>query len=114
MSDEHFRGTGRASVSMRVRYRTDTALEHGGRTADLSVRGAFIQTRHPPPIGTPVVLLLESPTAWDPLALGCDVRWTNDGHADGKRGFGVRFESLRPREVAALHDLISASDYEET
>ena len=113
MSDEHFRERARASVRLRVRYRTDSALEHSGRTGDLSVRGAFIKTRHPPPIGTPVVVSFDSPTAWEPLELQCAVRWTSDGARDGEPGFGVRFEDLRARDLAALHDLIAASGFED-
>jgi hypothetical protein len=86
-------------------------MEQEGTTNDVSMGGAFIETRRPPSQGLPLELKLVSPTAWDPLVLPCHVRWTSDG-ADGRAiGFGVRFEGLTRGQASALHELLQATGY---
>jgi len=102
----HFRKDARQAVSLTVRFRVGVALTHRGRTSDLSMAGAFVQTNRPPLAGTKVVLVLESPTAWDPLEIPCDVRWVDEAGRRGPRGFGVRFTELSQAQAGALHELL--------
>ena len=98
-------------LEMRLRFRTGEALEHEGSTVDLGMGGAFVQTRHLPSIGESVVVLLTSPTAWDPLELGGKVRWVHDGLAGKERGFGVKFDPIEPSRARALYELLQANSF---
>ena len=110
----HFRRGGRQPVRLRVRFRAGAALEQEGTTNDVSMGGAFVETRRPPAVGQALELELLSPTAWDPLRIPCHVRWSSDG-SDGRAiGFGVRFEGLTPGQASALHELLQASGYLES
>jgi len=102
----HFREDARRSVCLSVKFRVGVALTRQGRTFDLSMAGAFIETQSPPIAGAEVVLLLESPTAWDPLEIPCDVRWVDERGVSGPRGFGVRFSALSAAQGTALHELL--------
>lgn len=98
-------------LEMRLSVRTGAALEHEGTTVDLGMGGAFVQTRHLPSVGEAVVVLLKSPTAWDPLELGGRVRWVHDGLAGKERGFGVKFDPLEPARARALYELLQANAF---
>ncbi|MDQ3037821.1 MAG: PilZ domain-containing protein [Myxococcota bacterium] len=128
MSDAHFRRSARAAIELRVCFRRDepgSALEKAGRIADLGMGGAFVQSERPPAIGTPIVLTLQAPTAWDPLELPAEVRWTSDDDAAGAmtragaipagfgRGFGLKFRALAPTQAAALYELLSSAGFGE-
>lgn len=107
----HFRRGGRQPVRLRVSFRVGSALEQDGTTNDVSMGGAFVETRRPPDAGQALELELHAPTAWDPLVIPCHVRWSSDG-SDGRAvGFGVRFEGLTRGQAAALHELLQASGY---
>lgn len=113
----HFRRSRRQPVSIRVRFRRDTpgsTLVLDGLLGDLSVQGAFVETRHPLPEGSRVRLEFSSPTAWEPIEVGATVRWVSDGTGSEPVGFGVRFESLTPHEATALYELVHASAYAES
>ena len=125
MSDAHFRRSARAAIELRVCFRRDepgSALEKAGLIADLGMGGAFVQSERPPAIGTPIVLTLQAPTAWDPLELPAEVRWVSgEGGAGGDgaapaglgRGFGLKFRSLAPTQAAALYELLSSTGFAE-
>ncbi|MCB9615548.1 MAG: PilZ domain-containing protein [Sandaracinus sp.] len=107
----HFRRGGRQPVRLRIRFRVGAALEQEGTTNDVSMGGAFVETRRPPSVGQTVELELVSPTAWDPLKIPALVRWSSDG-SDGRAiGFGVRFDELTRGQASALHELLQASGY---
>jgi Tfp pilus assembly protein PilZ len=118
---EHFRRSARAAIELRVCFRRDepgSALEKAGLIADLGMGGAFVQSERPPAIGTPIVLTLQAPTAWDPLELPAEVRWVSgEGEAAAPaglgRGFGLKFRSLAPTQAAALYELLSSAGFAE-
>jgi len=102
----HFRENARRNVSLAVTFRVGVALTRRGRTYDLSMAGAFVETPRPPMAGEQIELVLESPTAWDPLEIPCEVRWVDEDGARGPKGFGVRFSDLSPTQAVALHELL--------
>jgi len=93
-------------VSIAVTFRVGVALTRRGRTYDLSMAGALVETPRPPLAGEAIVLILESPTAWDPLEIPCDVRWVDAEGSRGPVGFGVRFTDLSDTQSVALHELL--------
>jgi hypothetical protein len=109
----HFRHQKRQPVSIQVRYRRDAdgaALEQVGTTNDLGIGGAFVEAARAPGVGEKVVLIVKSPTTWDPLELHGEVRWISDGDA-GPAGFGVHFGELAGDQAKALWELIHAAAY---
>lgn len=121
MSEGHFRRSARTPIELRVCFRRDepgSALEKAGRISDLGMGGAFVYSERPPPIGTPIVVTLQAPTAWDPLELPAEVRWVNDapfaaGPAGAGRGFGLEFRRLAPAQATALYELLAQSGFAE-
>ncbi len=103
----HFRRGGRRTVALRVAYRGDGALVRYAKTHDISTGGAFLETEHRPPVEAKLVLELESPSTWEPLAVEAKVCWLRD---DEPQGFGVMFEGLSPRDSLALSELLVATD----
>ena len=57
-----------------------------------------------------VEIEMVSPSAWDPLRIGCEVCWVV---RDGKEatGFGVRFDTLSPAQSAALSQFLATIDF---
>ncbi|MEM9067726.1 MAG: PilZ domain-containing protein [Myxococcota bacterium] len=111
MDEPHFRRGGRRPVALRVRFRAGEALEHDGTTVDISLGGAFIETRSLPDVGQDIVLHLDSPTAWDTLEIACRVRWVSDGSDGRGHGFGVKFEGLSGSQSTALYELLQATEF---
>lgn len=106
--DPHFRRTARQPIELSVRFRREREeAEHAGRLVDLGLGGAQIHCDIPPSVGSPLRILLTSPSAWDPLDLPGSVRWIDDT----KRTFGVAFDALSSSQAAALYELLSASRF---
>lgn len=116
MQDGHFRRSARTPIELRVCFRRDepgAALEKAGRISDLGMGGAFVQVDRPPPIGTPILLTLQAPTAWDPLELPAEVRWLSDDPVGLGQGFGLEFRGLAPSQATALYELLASAGYSE-
>ena len=94
-----------------VRWRPASAApgtEVDATTRNLGVGGAFLPTPVPLPIGTHVVVLLSSPTSWDPIDIPAVVRWVTDPGTEGKEpGMGVQFLEMSDKDVVRLNDLLS-------
>lgn len=106
----HFRRTARQPIELAVRFRRDAedaALEHSGTLLDLGLGGAQVRSERTPDVGTRLRFTLVAPSAWDPLELSAEVRWT-----DGAT-FGVAFGRLSRAEAAALYRLMAASRFAE-
>ncbi len=114
-SAPHFRSGTRRPVALRVRFRIEGSdTTHEAKTTDLSMGGAFVETRVPPAPGTDVRLELDAPTAWDPLVVPADVRWAAHGarlEGAARAGFGARFGALSLGQVGALQALLRAVGY---
>jgi len=67
--------------------------------------GAFVEASDPPLEGALVFLTFSAPSAWDPLELPAEVRWSKPG------GFGVRFGALTAAQARALHALVQATPF---
>jgi hypothetical protein len=71
-----------------------------GRTRDLSVGGAFIESEEIPAFGSKISVALDAPGA-ENLKLSAIVRWTKPD------GFGVQFQLLGAKETYLLAKLSS-------
>lgn len=103
----HFRRSARANVELRARYRRDepsATLERTVRISDLGVGGAFLHDRSLR-VGVRLRVVVTAPTAWEPLELPAEVRWTD------ARGAGVAFRSLTATQATALRALVDAVGY---
>ncbi len=135
----HARDTGRSEITLKVEFRVPGAPPQQGKTRDLSVRGAFVETPYPPKEGTALDLVLAPPTAWDPIAIRCTVQrrqlaptaagegsppasdesGANDEsfelgtQGERRSGFGVQFENLERTHATAIRALLAASGYDD-
>jgi uncharacterized protein (TIGR02266 family) len=76
-------------------------------TEDLSAGGAFVRTLSPPPIGTPVALVL-APSSGKVLTISGKVSWTRQ--ESGGEGMGVRFEQATSETIKALREALRKMD----
>ncbi|HEY3357518.1 MAG TPA: PilZ domain-containing protein [Polyangia bacterium] len=76
-------------------------------TADLSAGGAFVRTLAPPPVGTPVALVL-APTRGAVLTITGRVSWARQDA--GAEGMGVRFEQPTSETTKALREALRKMD----
>lgn len=110
MSDPHFRRSARSAVDLKVSFRLDerdAELQKAGRVSDLGMGGVFISCASAPPIGAAIRIYFALPTAWDPVDLPAEVRWTRPG------GFGAEFRRLTAKQAEALYELVQRLDFEE-
>jgi uncharacterized protein (TIGR02266 family) len=76
-------------------------------TEDLSAGGAFVRTLSPPPIGTPVALVL-APSSGKVLTISGKVSWTRQ--ESGGEGMGVRFEQATSDTAKTLREALRKMD----
>lgn len=69
---------------------------HGGRTRNLSLGGAFIDSDFRPPFNSRVTLRFRIPGQKEPIEVGGVVRWAESA------GFGVQLDGLLAHDVWAL------------
>ena len=106
--DPHFRRTARQPLELGVRFRRDAAdapFERSGQLIDLGMGGAQIQHDRPPPTGERLRVQLTAPSAWDPLDLEAEVKWS-----DGST-FGVQFAPLSASEANAMYELLAVTRF---
>ncbi|MGF1469078.1 MAG: PilZ domain-containing protein [Sandaracinaceae bacterium] len=111
---DHFRRTARRPVELRVRFRDDDAeatFERHGELVDLGLGGAQVRCTRPPLPGTRLQLVLVAPSAWDPLELPGEVRWSTGAGLDGI--FGMAFLHLSGLQASALRELLSVTPFAE-
>jgi len=107
---DHYRARARAEMRVIVRWRPETAstgTEVDATTKNIGIGGAFLPSVVPMPIGTKVVVLVSSPTSWDPIEIPAVVRWIQDESSGKEPGMGVQFTELGDRDVVRLNDLLS-------
>jgi len=85
----------------------DAELKKAGGVSDLGMGGVFVTCSHAPPVGAALRIFFSLPTAWDPVDLPAEVRWTRP------TGFGAEFGKLTPAQAQALHELVSRLGFEE-
>jgi uncharacterized protein (TIGR02266 family) len=92
-----------------VKWRPASAApgtEVDAMTTNLGVGGAFLPSKVPLPVGTSVVVLLSSPTSWDPIEIPALVRWVTEAATGKEAGMGVQFTELTDKDVVRLNDLL--------
>jgi hypothetical protein len=110
MTDPHFRRSARSAVDLKVSFRLDerdAELQKAGRVSDLGMGGVYVTCASAPPVGASIRIYFALPTAWDPVDLPAEVRWTRTG------GFGAEFRRLTARQAEALSELVARLDFEE-
>jgi uncharacterized protein (TIGR02266 family) len=106
---DHFRTRARAEMRVIVKWRPASAAagsEVDATTTNLGVGGAFLPSKVPLPVGTAVVVLLSSPTSWDPIEIPAVVRWVTEAGTEKEAGMGVQFLEMSDRDVVRLNDLL--------
>src|SRR5262245_59137306 len=105
----HFRGKPRPGRRVEVDYRVGDGAMRRAYTRNIGIRGAFVVTPSPPPVGTPVQLrlLLTGPTGSPaPIEVRAEVRWTS-ATAD-LVGMGLKFHALEVEELLALNEYFAS------
>jgi hypothetical protein len=95
------RAHSRVSFTVQVTCTTEGGAVVNGRTRDLSVGGAFIESDEIPAFGSKIVVALGVAGA-ENIQLSAIVRWTKP------EGFGVQFQLLGAKETYLLAKLSSA------
>jgi hypothetical protein len=71
-----------------------------GRTRDISLGGAFIETDRALAYGARFQIEIKLPVLATPAVIEATVRWT------GPEGMGIQWGSLRARETWAINQLV--------
>jgi hypothetical protein len=103
----HFRLRARRTVSLpaRISPRASTiALD--ARLIDLGLEGACVELSLPVEVGDPVLLSVDLPGLWDPLALAAVVAWTAPANAERQARAGVRFSSPSGESLLLIADVV--------
>jgi type IV pilus assembly protein PilZ len=105
--DEH-RHYQRAPIDLNVEFvRKDAGasseVRFKGRAKDISLGGMFVETTHPLPFATEVVVSAAIQSGKPAFALPAVVRWTRED------GMGIQFRTLGARETHAIMDLMKGA-----
>jgi hypothetical protein len=95
------RAYSRNQIRAQVICTTEGGAKIAGCTRDLSIGGAFIETREIPAFGSKVTVWWQSPAVGE-VQLVAIVRWTKDD------GFGVQFQLLGAKETYAIAKMVGA------
>jgi hypothetical protein len=90
------RGADRVPLAVDVAFGVPGRYLQWGRTRDLSLGGAYIETPAPAPFGARLTLLLPLPGFGRPAEIQCVVRWSDAG------GMGLQLGAMSARETYAL------------
>jgi uncharacterized protein (TIGR02266 family) len=102
MSDERRRSERKPHFEV-VRYVIENR-EYVDLSMNLSTKGIFIKTAHPPDVGTAVTMMVKLPGAADdePLKIHGVVRWVDRDVNFHKRGMGIEFLSVVADSLPAI------------
>ncbi|MGD0697158.1 MAG: PilZ domain-containing protein [Terriglobia bacterium] len=75
---------------------------------EISAGGMFIETKHPPPIGSRLTLRFNLGETGDIMVLTAEVSY----HA-GNIGMGVRFTEATPEDLKRIHDYVTSTSAEQ-
>jgi hypothetical protein len=90
----------RATIDVAVEFAAKGSNERVmGHAKDASVGGMFIETAHPLPFASSLVIYFNAPGQKTPVQLPAVVRWTRTG------GMGVQFGLLGARETHLITEL---------
>jgi hypothetical protein len=90
----------RKPIALSVEVRDASGAVHRGRTANLSIGGAFIVTPSPAPYGAVVTLVLTVPGHSSGAVIDATVRWLDSS------GMGVQFGPMGAKLTNALIELL--------
>lgn len=92
---ENKRSARRYDVAVPVDYAVGD-VRKSAQSGNISLGGIYLVVAEKPALGTRVQLRFTIPTQKEPIEVGAQVRWVDQG------GFGVQFDGLRARDVWAL------------
>lgn len=99
---DHYRAKPHPGRRIEVEYHLGDRKRIRTATKNIGLGGAFVVTREPPPVGTPLELALHLPSVPEPLEVKAEVRWfTLAGEVPG---MGVKFHGLQVEEVLTLNE----------
>jgi hypothetical protein len=102
----HFRLRSRRSVRLPARIAArGSGIALDTRVVDLGLEGACIELPAPVETGDPVLLTVDLPGLWDPLALEGVVAWTAPPSPDRQARAGVRFSSPSGQALLLIAEL---------
>ena len=90
----------RKPIALGVEIRDKAGAASRGRTANLSIGGAFIVTPSPGPYGAAVTLVVDVPGYPSGAVIEAIVRWRDNS------GMGVQFGLMGPKLTNALIELL--------
>jgi hypothetical protein len=103
----HFRLRARRAVSLPARISArESGIALDARLVDLGLEGACVELSVPVEVGDPVLLSVDLPGLWDPLALPGVVAWTAPARAERQARAGVRFSTPSGQSLLLIADLV--------
>lgn len=98
------RRSDRADLVVRVDYQTVDEL-FSDFARNINEGGMFVETEHPPQVGTQVTLQFRIPGSDDPVVSTGRVVRVSEGAADVP-GMGIEFEQLDARSRSLINELV--------
>ena len=104
----HFRLRNRRNVRLPARIAArGSSIALDTRLVDLGLEGACVELPAPVEVGDPVLLTVDLPGLWDPLALEAVVAWTAPPSPDRQARAGVRFSTPSGPALLLIAELLS-------
>ena len=106
----HFRALARRPVTLAGTLSRSGGWHRPARLLDLGLGGARVTTEHDLPVGSAVLLTVESPNRWEPLEIEAKVSWNRE-HADVTEA-GLVFVRQTRATVRGLLELLGSEVYD--
>ncbi len=110
---EEKRQKGRVSTSLEI-ISSHTGIISSSRISNLSITGAFIQTKHPLDIDEKFTIQLQLPGVASIMTIDARVVWTKILSDAAKSGMGIHFTNIRPDHQKKLAAFIEENTKEST
>ena len=110
----HFRASPRPAVSFQIELvREGPSPPLACRTSDIGTGGVFVATSSRLQIGERLLVVLTTPSAWEPLSIDAEVAWERQDDGSGAApGFGLKFLALTEEQKLALAKFVSSLEYQ--
>jgi hypothetical protein len=103
----HFRLRSRRNVRLTARIAArGSSIALDTRLVDLGLEGACVELPAPVEVGDPVLLTVDLPGLWDPLALEAIVAWTAPPSPDRQARAGIHFSTPSGQALLLIAELL--------